>query len=49
VIAGRQLTGLRRYLVADGFFRKSKFVNGLLALNLPVMSKLWSDADLSFQ
>lgn len=34
------------YLVADSFYSKAKFVNGVLELNLHLMSKLRHDADL---
>lgn len=35
-----------RYLVADSFYAKTKFVNGVTELNLHLISKLRHDADL---
>lgn len=35
-----------RYLVADSFYAKEKFVSGVAHLNLPLISKLRHDADL---
>ena len=49
VITGGQLALLLRYLVADGFFSKIKFVDGILALNLHLISKLRSDADARYR
>ena len=37
-----------RYLTADGFFSKVKFVDGVLALNLDLISKLRRDADARY-
>lgn len=37
-----------KYLVADGFFAKSKFAEGVLALKLNLISKLRADANLKF-
>jgi hypothetical protein len=48
VITGCQLAVLLRYLVADGFFSKVKFVDGILALNLQLISKLRADADARY-
>jgi hypothetical protein len=48
VITDCQLALLFRYLVADGFFSKIKFVNGILALNVHLISKLRSDADARY-
>src|SRR5215210_739166 len=36
------------YGVFDGYFAKKKFVNGILAMNLHVISKLRSDANLRY-
>jgi hypothetical protein len=36
------------YLVADGFYSKQKFVDGVVALNLHLVSKLRVDADLRY-
>jgi hypothetical protein len=36
------------YLVADGFYSKQKFVDGVVALNLHLISKLRVDADLRY-
>ena len=41
-----QLPKTIKYGVFDGFYAKQKFVNGVLALNLQVISKLRSDANL---
>ena len=38
----------RRYLTADGYFGKVKFVDGVKALNLELISKLRRDADLRY-
>jgi DDE superfamily endonuclease len=35
-----------KYWVVDGFYSKRKFVDGVVALNLQVISKLRSDADM---
>jgi hypothetical protein len=48
VISGCQLALFLRYLVADGFFSKVKFVDGILALNLHLISKLRTDADARY-
>jgi hypothetical protein len=37
-----------RYLTADGYFGKVKFVDGVKALNLELISKLRRDADLRY-
>jgi len=37
-----------RYLTADGYFGKVKFVDGVQALNLELISKLRRDADLRY-
>ena len=37
-----------RYLIADGYFGKVKFVDGVRALNLELISKLRRDADLRY-
>lgn len=37
-----------RYLAADGYFGKVKFVDGIQALNLELISKLRRDADLRY-
>jgi hypothetical protein len=37
-----------RYAVSDGFYSKIKWVNGVTALNLDVISKLRCDADLRY-
>jgi len=37
-----------RYLTADGFFSKVKFVDGVLALKLDLISKLRRDADARY-
>jgi len=36
------------YLVGDGFYSKQKFVDGVVALNLQLISKLRIDADLRY-
>ena len=38
----------RRYLTADGFFSKVKFVDGVIDLNLHLISKLRGDADARY-
>jgi hypothetical protein len=35
-----------RYLTADGYFGKVKFVDGVKALNLELISQWWRDADV---
>jgi hypothetical protein len=42
------LPKLARYVVGDGFYSKIKWVNGVTALNLDVISKLRCDADLRY-
>ena len=37
-----------RYLTADGYFSKVKFVEGVVALNLDLISKLRRDADARY-
>lgn len=37
-----------KYWVVDGFYSKRKFVDGVVALNLQVISKLRSDADMRY-
>jgi hypothetical protein len=37
-----------KYLSVDGFYSKKKFVDGVVALNLQVISKLRSDADMRY-
>lgn len=37
-----------KYWVVDGFYSKKKFVDGVIGLNLQVISKLRSDADLRY-
>ncbi|MEI2421585.1 hypothetical protein V6O07_15020, partial [Arthrospira platensis SPKY2] len=37
-----------RYLTADGFFSKVKFVDGVIDLNLHLISKLRCDADARY-
>lgn len=43
-----QIKGMVKYCVADGFFAKSKFVNGVLNMSLHFICKLRSDANLKF-
>jgi hypothetical protein len=47
VIPQHELTHLR-YLTADGYFSKVKFVDGVVALNLDLISKLRRDADARY-
>jgi hypothetical protein len=47
VIPQHDLAGLR-YLTADGFFSKVKFVDGVVALKLDLISKLRRDADARY-
>ena len=47
VIPPHELTHLR-YLTADGYFSKVKFVEGVVALNLDLISKLRRDADARY-
>jgi hypothetical protein len=42
------LPKLARYVVSDGFYSKIKWVNGVMALKLDVISKLRCDADLRY-
>lgn len=42
------LPKLARYVVSDGFYSKIKWVNGVTALNLDVISRLRCDADLRY-
>jgi hypothetical protein len=37
-----------KYWVVDGFYSKKKFVDGLIALNLHLIGKLRSDADMRY-
>jgi hypothetical protein len=37
-----------KYLAVDGFYSKKKFVDGVVGLNLHVISKLRSDADMRY-
>lgn len=43
-----RLKQISKYVCADGFFAKSKFVNGCLDCGLQIISKLRVDADLRF-
>ena len=47
VIPQHELTHLR-YFTADGYFSKVKFVDGVVALNLDLISKLRRDADARY-
>ena len=42
----KRLLGKIRYLVADSFYAKTKFINGVVEHGLHVVSKLRNDADL---
>jgi Transposase DDE domain len=42
------LPGALKYLVADGFYAKFKFVEGVMAQNLHLIGKLRVDADLQY-
>ena len=42
------LTKAARYVVSDGFYGKIKWVDGVTALQLDVISKLQCDADLRY-
>jgi len=44
----RSLPQAVKYWVADGFYSKQKFVVGVVALNLHLISKLRSDADMRY-
>jgi hypothetical protein len=48
VIPGQGLSALR-YLTADGYFGKVKFVDGIKALEMELISKLRRDADLGYR
>jgi hypothetical protein len=43
-----RITGMVKYCVADGFFAKSKFVDGVIDMSLHLICKLRSDANLKF-